>query len=294
MSTLSGLFLGLSTVDLIFDLPKFPSEDSKNTARRHIVCAGGPASNAAVTFAFLDGTARLISAVGESGLGRIVKNDLSRHGVEHIDLTSQQTSDPIVSTIIVSGKNGARTVVTSPVNDRSSPVDPAGMQLDRSTGIILFDGYEIELAVDLAKRARQLGIRTVLDGDVYRPKLERLLEYIDVVIFGQTFTASGLPAGVDPWNYFKKFGIAMVAGTRGSAPSEFVAEGISGEIPVTLGKTVDTLGAGDILHGAFCYYYGRGAPFRDALTSASKVASASVSSFGTRDWMHEFKRRHFD
>ena len=48
---------------------------------------------------------------------------------------------------------------------------------------------------------------------------------------------------------------------------------------------VDTLGAGDILHGAFCRYYAEGNQFVAALQQASRVATLSCRTFGTRAWM---------
>ncbi|PMB30496.1 ribokinase, partial [Fischerella thermalis CCMEE 5319] len=51
---------------------------------------------------------------------------------------------------------------------------------------------------------------------------------------------------------------------------------------------VDTLGAGDIFHGAFCHYVLR-ENFLDALASAAKIAAFSCQFFGTRRWMESFK-----
>jgi sugar/nucleoside kinase (ribokinase family) len=50
---------------------------------------------------------------------------------------------------------------------------------------------------------------------------------------------------------------------------------------------VDTLGAGDILHGAFCYYSSLGQVFQEALTNAVRVASESCRFRGTREWMNQ-------
>jgi sugar/nucleoside kinase (ribokinase family) len=83
-------------------------------------------------------------------------------------------------------------------------------------------------------------------------------------------------------------------GLTGATAIRFSNGHSMGEIPVPASTVIDTLGAGDIFHGAFCYYYVRGQAFRDPLTLASKVAAASVGSFGTRNWMNEFKRDYFD
>ncbi|MCV3216935.1 PfkB family carbohydrate kinase, partial [Plectonema radiosum NIES-515] len=47
----------------------------------------------------------------------------------------------------------------------------------------------------------------------------------------------------------------------------------------------DTLGAGDIFHGAFCNYILRES-FPDALAQAANIAAYSCQFFGTRRWMN--------
>ena len=59
------------------------------------------------------------------------------------------------------------------------------------------------------------------------------------------------------------------------------------EIPVERVEAVDTSGAGDVLHGAFCYRRAAGEGIGAALARAAEVASRSCLSFGTRTWMEE-------
>jgi sugar/nucleoside kinase (ribokinase family) len=57
------------------------------------------------------------------------------------------------------------------------------------------------------------------------------------------------------------------------------------ELAVQKVSIVDTLGAGDIFHGAFCYYYMTTASLIESLVNASIVAGKSCQFFGTREWM---------
>ena len=47
---------------------------------------------------------------------------------------------------------------------------------------------------------------------------------------------------------------------------------------------VDTLGAGDIFHGAFCTFIVQ-TSFARALFQAAEVAATACQSFGTRSWL---------
>ncbi|MGX1808857.1 PfkB family carbohydrate kinase [Nocardia sp. NPDC055321] len=70
----------------------------------------------------------------------------------------------------------------------------------------------------------------------------------------------------------------------GAGPSGDIACA-RGEVPVPAVAAVDTLGAGDILHGAFCHFHALGEVFPVALRHAAEVAALSCASVGTREWM---------
>jgi sugar/nucleoside kinase (ribokinase family) len=54
---------------------------------------------------------------------------------------------------------------------------------------------------------------------------------------------------------------------------------------------VDTLGAGDILHGAFCHYHVAGQSFPQALRSAAEIATLACRHLGTRAWIGQLPGR---
>jgi sugar/nucleoside kinase (ribokinase family) len=76
-----------------------------------------------------------------------------------------------------------------------------------------------------------------------------------------------------------------VAITKGAEPVSFVSAGISGVVRAPQVDVVDTMGAGDIFHGAFCYYAAAGHGFVEALVEATTVAGESCRYRGTREWM---------
>ena len=66
----------------------------------------------------------------------------------------------------------------------------------------------------------------------------------------------------------------------------FMDNETSGELPVSSIDAIDTTGAGDILHGAFCFRFAQGdANFTDCLRFAAKLATLSCTHIGTRSWM---------
>ncbi|WP_234375205.1 PfkB family carbohydrate kinase, partial [Streptomyces scabiei] len=107
---LRGLFVGLCTLDVVQLVDRVPGANEKLTAREQVVAAGGPAANAAVTFAHLGGAATLLTAVGHHPLGVAVAADLDRQGVTVVDLAAGSAEPPAVSSVLVTAAGGDRAV----------------------------------------------------------------------------------------------------------------------------------------------------------------------------------------
>ena len=80
-------------------------------------------------------------------------------------------------------------------------------------------------------------------------------------------------------------GVQKIAISNGAGPIQILAGESSATIHVPQVDVVDTMGAGDILHGAYCHFASMGIGFVDALTRAAAIASRSCRYAGTREWM---------
>lgn len=288
MTAPRGLFVGLTTVDIVFSLEAFPREDTKNTATKFTSSAGGPASNAAVAFAHLGGVARLASSLGCSGAAGIAKDDLVQFEVDHHDLTPDNTRTPALSAIAVAEDSGSRTIFTSPAIDNDLDESPAGWNWADLVGdvdIVLIDGHQPNVAEAAVRAAKANGVPIVLDGDIYKNGLEKLLPMVDVAIFGKSFARDDATEVTTLFEFFTSHGVHDVVATRGADPIRFVTNAEMGAIDVEPVEAVDTLAAGDFFHGAFCFGLSTGLSLEAALRLAVNVATKSVEQFGTRAWM---------
>ena len=75
-----GVFVGLATLDVIHRIAKPPAANQKITSNAQFVAAGGPAANAAVTFAALGGQAILVTALGVDPVAELIRADLAAYG----------------------------------------------------------------------------------------------------------------------------------------------------------------------------------------------------------------------
>ena len=105
------LFLGRSTLDVLYRLDRLPEEDTKVFAREFHAAPGGPALNAAITHALLGGEAMLISAVGRGPWASVVRTELSRHGISLFDLAVGTAYETPLTTVLLNNATGSRTAV---------------------------------------------------------------------------------------------------------------------------------------------------------------------------------------
>ena len=110
--TARGVFVGLATIDLVYDVEDFAAADAKIEAKSQQVYVGGPATNAAVAFRHLGGEAALVAAVGRHALAGVVRAELERYGVEFRDLHPEFEGVPSISSVAVD-RMGRRSVVSA-------------------------------------------------------------------------------------------------------------------------------------------------------------------------------------
>ncbi len=282
----NGVFVGLATVDIIYTVEKIPGRDEKISVPGQQISAGGPATNAAVTFAFLGGRAELVTAVGSHPVAALIGEDLSHHKVRLHDVAHRSREVPPLSSIMVLRASGERTVVSANAAVFSRIADDFNPQWLRGASILLVDGHYMPLCIAASRGARERGIRVVMDSGSWKEGMQQLLPFIDIAICSADYRPPGCRHIDDVFEFLRAQNISQIAITRGASQVRFADHGESGSIPIEKIRPVDTLGAGDIFHGAFCYYACRPrASFRDALAKAARVASFSCQFSGTREWM---------
>ncbi|NNH73405.1 sugar kinase [Nocardia uniformis] len=284
-----AVFVGLSTLDIAYAVEEYPAADTKTRADAMFLGAGGPAANAAVAYAFLSGhTPTLITALGRHALAEPIRGDLREHGVAVVDSTPERGQRPPVSSILVATGAGTRTIVSMDGSEIGDPLPNPELGVLDSAAMVLVDGHYPELALGIAAAARRRGIAVVLDAGRWREIHSDLLPLVDIAICSDAFAPPGVAAGTDALlDQLLSVGPHSVAVSRGGRPIRYATATERGELPVPLSTAVDTLGAGDILHGAFCHFHSRGADFRTALRRAAEVATLSCDYLGTREWMRQ-------
>jgi sugar/nucleoside kinase (ribokinase family) len=282
-----GLFIGISTIDLIYEFDYYPQSDTKNNAESVLMYAGGPAYNASVLFSALGGRSKLISAVGKNPLCNVIYEDLGEQGVEFVDLAPDSKEIPTFASIVSTTANAHRTVFSrkSPLND--SQLEPSSYQkLVENADFLLMDGHHMPAALVLAEMADRKGIPVILDAGSWKPGLERLLSFCTDVIASEKFRVPGKDTLAASMHMVRSYeNIIRAAATRGPEPVLWWSGDDEGMVDVPEVDAIDTLGSGDFFHGAYAYARYNELGFVESLKYAAEVAAKSTIMMGTRNWL---------
>jgi sugar/nucleoside kinase (ribokinase family) len=285
-----GLFVGLSTLDLVQRVSRRPGVNEKVVAQRSDIAAGGPAAVAAVTFRALGGRSVLLSALGPGPVGRLAAGELDSAGVHIVDAWAVGP-DLSISAITVLDETGQRSVVSRNAEDLTVVVPGDLPALIGDTDIVLIDGHHPELAVATARAAQTAGVPVVMDCGSPKPGYAELVPLADVVVCSATFPRDPDQAHTVAVALLVD-GARLVAMTAGAAPVRWWTREGSGALMVPQVPVRDTLGAGDVLHGAVAFARARGVidPER-SLSFGIEVASLRVQHVGPRAWLGDPRLR---
>ncbi|MCR1981574.1 PfkB family carbohydrate kinase [Cellulosimicrobium cellulans] len=287
---------GLVTLDVVQVVDALPGPDEKVVARSLVATFGGPAANAAATAVALGVPTTLVTAVGHGPLAAVVRSELEAAGVALVDAADGAAgrAQPAVSTVLVTRATGERAVVSTNASGfddlTDAPLVVPGRAADLLDAlgpgdVLLLDGHHPGLALRVARRARERGCVVVLDGGSWKPDAPAMIGLCDAVVVSADFRPPGV-ATDDVLDVVAALGPRLVARTRGARPVEVLDAGERYEVAVPRpGAVVDTLGAGDVVHGAFAAAVARGSSWRLALEGAVRVASRSVEHAGARGWI---------
>lgn len=281
----NGVFVGLCGLDAVYySKQDLPVENSKIKISDFSLEIGGPAANAAITYAKLGGEAYLISAIGNNEEGQLIKNKLKALNVKVIDIIDDvENTKCNVSFIYVNLKNGSRTIFSGQSNANISQVIEWG-DVVKKAKFVLYDGNLPKAENKLIQYIEYYDKDLIIDAGSYKTGFPECFYRANTVISSNDFVDLD---NNDIFDIQKKYGFKYAGKTRGEKSILYNDDGQIKEIPLIDVKPLDTLGAGDIIHGAYCYFkYTNELPFEVALKNAADIASYSVTKKGVIDGLN--------
>ena len=271
------LCAGMAVADFVFRVPCIPSRAEKYRAHSLETVVGGPAANAAIAIARLGARAVLVTRLGEDAIADSVRSTLEAEGVE---CRIRRRGRSAVSAAVIDAA-GERQIVNFP--GEALAEEPGALD-DIVPGAVLVDVHWPEAALAGLALARSTGVPGIVDAEKLAEKLaiRAVLEAATHVAFSRSglavFTGIGdkesaLVAAANRLD-------AWVCVTDGAAGASYMSGDGVRTIPAFPVRAVDTLGAGDVWHGAFALRLAEGAEETAAIRFANAAAALKCTGTG--------------
>jgi sugar/nucleoside kinase (ribokinase family) len=277
--------VGLNATDTLILLPKFPAYAGKIPFTGELLSPGGQVASAMVACAKLGLRVKYVGTVGDDERGRVQMESLLQSGINLDHVHVRQNCPNQTAYILIDQSTGERTVLWS---------RPDCLRLDESeitpdmitcSRMLHIDGHDTPAIAKAARIARQHGIPVTVDVDTIYHGFDDVLPNVDYLIASSEFP-SQWTSERDPFRALEliqsEYGMRVAAMTLGAHGALARVDGRFVYSPAFVVNCVDTTGAGDVFHGAFCYAILDGMSIEDALDLSNAMAALNCTAIGAR------------
>ena len=277
--------VGLNATDTMILVPHMPAYGGKVPFLQDVMSPGGQVASAMVCCSMLGLRAKYIGTIGDDERGEIQMKSLLGTGV-NLDHVQRRKGCPNQSAyILIDQTTGERTVYWS--RPDCLRIDPAEITEEQITcaKLLHIDGHDTAAVAHAARIAREHGIPVTVDVDTIYKGFENVLPNVDYLITSSEFPERWTGAA-DPFQALtllqETYGMKVAAMTLGAHGAVARYEGRYHYSPAFVVNCLDTTGAGDVFHGAFCYSIVQGYPLVEALEFSNAMAALNCTAMGAR------------
>ncbi|WP_157016179.1 PfkB family carbohydrate kinase [Mesorhizobium xinjiangense] len=277
------LAVGVAVIDFVMSVDAFPRTAEKLRAKDAAIVGGGCAANAAVAVARLGGRAMLAARLGRDEIGDLIASGLDREGVDCALVRRLEDGRSSFSSVYVDAE-GERQIVNFRDMGLSFDAQWLAESLPDHFDAALADTRWPQGAAVAMQAARARGVAGILDAEPSVHEAEDAVALASHI----AFSAAGLRTfcGVDdPHEGLRRARArtsAWVAYTDGAKGAFYLEGDALRHVPSFPVEVVDSLGAGDVWHGAFTLAMAEGRGEAAAMRFANAVAAIKCTRFGGR------------
>ncbi len=287
--------VGVSVLDFFFHVDDLPQEGMKYRSLDAGITGGGMAASASVAISRLGGEAHLAARLGDDIVSELVLAELAGFGV-NVDHVHRAPGGRSAFSSVTVDRNGERQIVNFP--GRGLAEDTGWLDAVPRHDVILADTSWLPLMEKALRLARRHDVPSVVDGerraDVDMLKLATHLAFSRQGAADLTGEKTALASLKSMAGVFSNW-LCVTDGVHGAYVSH---RGKIDHIPARDIDARNTLGAGDVWHGAFALMLAEGRADCDAVGFANAAATLRCSraggreSFPDRDEVNSFINDH--
>lgn len=292
MADFDVLGIGLNATDTLILLPHFPAYAGKVRFIEEILSPGGQVASAMVTCAALGLRVKYIGTVGDDHRGQVQLESLRGTGINIDDVQIRKNCANQTAYILIDQTTGERTVLWERLDCLKLNPEEITPQMITSARLLHIDGHDTHAVAHAARIARQHGIPVTVDVDTIYHGFDQVLPNVDYLVTSSEFPVAWTSER-DPLRALEliqnEYGMKVAAMTLGAHGALARVDGRFVYSPAFVVNCVDTTGAGDVFHGAFCYAVLQGMPMREALDFSNAMAALNCTALGARGGIRGLK-----
>lgn len=285
MSEFDVVGVGLNATDTLLLVPRFPAYAGKEPFDDEMLSPGGQVASAMVACARLGLRVKYIGTMGDDERGRIQMNSLLDTGIDLSDVQVRQGCANQSAYIVIDRTTGERTVLWRRPDELRLEPDEIKPEMIACARLLHIDGHDTAAVERAARIAREHGIPVTVDVDTIYHGFDRVLPYVDHLVTSSEFPPNWTNER-DPFRALElmqeEFGMKVAAMTLGALGCLARVDRRFVYSPAFVVNCVDTTGAGDIFHGAYCYAVLKGMSIEDTLDFCNAMAALNCTAIGAR------------
>ena len=287
------IVLGGINMDLVTVSERFPESGETVVGSRFLTYPGGKGANQAVAAARMGGRVMMVGRVGNDLFGGQLLAALEAAGVDIAAVGVSDTTSGI-AVIGIDGSSQNRIVQVLGANDTCGKLELERIKtlLPTASGVLLQLEVSIELSLQVARLAKGLGKRVILDPGPVRPLPEEFYGYCSVITPNETeaqalvgFPVTDVGSAARAAEALLAKGAESAIVTLGEGGCYYATTDGGRHVPALKVEAVDTVGAGDAFNGALAVALGEGQDLHGAVITATAAGALAVSQSGAQDAM---------
>lgn len=277
--------IGLNATDTLILVPRMPAYAGKIAFTEEILSPGGQVASAMVACAQLGLRTKYIGTIGDDERGRVQWDSLQGSGIDLSDVFIRKNCPNQTAYILIDQSTGERTVFWQRSDCLRLQPDEIKPEMITSSRLLHIDGADTKAVAAATKIARQHQIPVTVDVDTVYKGLDKVLPNVDYLVTSSEFPVAWTNE-TDPYKALEliqdEYGMRVAAMTLGAHGAVARMGGKYYYSPAFIVNTVDTTGAGDVFHGAFCYGVLNDFDIKETLEFSNAMAAWNCTAIGAR------------
>lgn len=283
------LVVGSMNADLVVRAPRFPQPGETISGEDLQIIPGGKGANQAIAAARQGVSVAMVGRVGRDSFGPELINNLEQNKINtsHVQVDLSATTGTAIIVVDASGQNS---IVLSPGgNGKVSPADMESVSFSDHKLLLLQLEIPIEAVISAARRAKESGLRVLLNPAPARALPGDLISLPDFILPNETELGlltnqpvNDLASAEKAAKNLLERGAQTVIVTLGANGALIVNKEMTKHISAFKVEVIDTTAAGDAFIGGLASALLQSKPLEEAVHYSCACGALAATKFGAQ------------